>query len=471
MASVPNTLSLQTIVDVIVEVSANAASPPAFNQGLIIGSSTHIPSWGANSRIRQYTSLVGMAGDGFQPTDPEYIAAELYFSQTPAPTYVWIGRQDATASSLSNVIVHSGSGGTGYLVGDVLGVDSGVAGTVQVTSLGANGAVTGITIVQDGTGYSTGTAIGTTGGAGTGCEVDIVAVASETLLQATQYCRAASFIWYGVYCCGAVKADHEAIAAYVQAVQPLAFYFFNTADSDVPTQATTDIFTYLKNTGSSRSLGIYTTTQGGTYPNNAYGGAAVMGCLLALNTGLAGSFYTAKFKSIKGVAYEPLTATQVGYVCGQQGVGGKNGNIYASYANVYTILQEGITPGGTFFYQTINRDVLAANIQYNVMNLLVANPAIPQTDAGEQQLIHAVNLALDNSVSIGYIAPGVWNGVAILNKLLPGTPLPLGYLTLALPMSQLSPGDRAARKAQPIYAAIIEAGAVHFVVINVLVQQ
>jgi len=470
MASVPNTLSLQTIVDVIVEVSAHAASPPAFNQGLIIGPSTYIPSWGANSRIRQYTSLVGMAGDGFQPTDPEYVAAELYFSQKPAPTFVWIGRQDNTGTSLSTVIVHSGSGGTGYLVGDILGVDNGVAGTVEVTTIGTNGAVTGVAIIQDGTGYSTGTGIGTTGGAGTGCELDITAVASESLLLAAQYCRAASFIWYGLYCCGAAKADHEALAAYAEAAQPLVFYFFNTADGDVPTQATTDIFTYLKNTGSSRSMGIYSTTQGGTYPNNAYGGAAMMGCLLALNTGLAGSFYTAKFKTITGVAYEPLTATQVGYVCGQQGVGGKNGNIYASYANVYTILQEGITPGGTFFYQTINRDVLVANIQYNVMNLLVANPAIPQTDPGETQLMHAVNLALDNSVSIGYIAPGVWNGVPIL-KLLPGTPLPSGYLTQALPYSQQSPGNRAARQAMPIYAALIEAGAVHFVTINVLVQQ
>jgi Protein of unknown function (DUF3383) len=102
--------------------------------------------------------------------------------------------------------------------------------------------------------------------------------------------------------------------------------------------------------------------------------------------------------------------------------------------------------------------------------LLATNPSIPQTDAGQTQLIHAVNGAIEQSLQVGFIAPGVWEGVQVLN-LVAGTALPKGYLTQSPPYSQQSLTDKQARKAMPIYAAVIEAGAVHSVVIGVYVQR
>ena len=38
-----------------------------------------------------------MLAAGFTVNSPEYIAAQIYFSQTPAPNEIAIGRQDLTA--------------------------------------------------------------------------------------------------------------------------------------------------------------------------------------------------------------------------------------------------------------------------------------------------------------------------------------------------------------------------------------
>lgn len=90
-------LALSNIVDISVTVSPSAASANSFNQGLFIGPSTIIPSYGTNPRLRRYTSLDGLLSDGFTSANPEYIAAQIYFSQSPVAQYLWIGRQDATA--------------------------------------------------------------------------------------------------------------------------------------------------------------------------------------------------------------------------------------------------------------------------------------------------------------------------------------------------------------------------------------
>ena len=126
-------LPLSDILNVTVVVSPAASPGPAFNQGLVVGSSAVIPSVGANNRVQQFTSLTAMSTAGFAPTAAEYLAAELYFGQSPAPSYLWIGRQDLTA--LESVTI--GSGGTNYEPGDILTVvqSGGSFGQVKVTTV------------------------------------------------------------------------------------------------------------------------------------------------------------------------------------------------------------------------------------------------------------------------------------------------------------------------------------------------
>ncbi|GAB6170550.1 DUF3383 family protein [Paradesulfitobacterium aromaticivorans] len=87
------TLPLSDIVNVLVQVSPVAAVRSGFNLGLIIGTSAVIS---AIDRVKVYTGTDDMIEAGFAAGDAEYKAAQLYFSQKPAPTQVAIGRWDTT---------------------------------------------------------------------------------------------------------------------------------------------------------------------------------------------------------------------------------------------------------------------------------------------------------------------------------------------------------------------------------------
>jgi hypothetical protein len=176
-----------------------------------------------------------------------------------------------------------------------------------------------------------------------------------------------------------------------------------------------------------------------------------------------------KFKTLVGIIPEPLTQSQV------TSIENLNINLYLTYGNAFTWQEQGVTPSGQFFDQTLNLDVLVATLQYNVLALLVSTPSIPMTDPGETQLLQAVNQAASASALIGFIGPGVWAGPTI--SLAAGSPglqagqsLPQGYWSGAPSYATQSATARAARQAQPIYLAIIEAEAVHSILIGVYVQ-
>lgn len=380
-----NTLPLSIPVNVAVSVSPVAAPTPTFNQGLIVGPSTVIPATtGANPRIRQYSSLAQMATDGFTTSHPEYVAAQLYFGQTPAPTYLWVGRQDLTAS--------------------------------------------------------------------------------ETPLAALQACRAASPTWWACLVTSAVDSDHAAIAAYVESVTPQSCYFYTTSSTTVANNTAGNVFLTLQASQYKRSFGVYSTAQSGAFPNNPYAAAAAMGVAMGLNTGLANSMFTMKFKQLTGIGVEPLTQTQV------TNMETSNGNVYLSYGNTYSWLEQGVMASGQYLDEVLNLDMFASDIQYSLANLLISQPSIPRTNAGQAQLLAAVNQACDRAVTRGFIAPGTWNGQQVLN-LTPGTPLPKGYLVQSDSFSKQSASDRQARKAMPIYVSFVEAGAIHSLTVGVYVQR
>lgn len=463
MSTLPSALPVSDIIVVNVSVASGSIAPRPFNQGLIVGSSAVIPSYGANARIRQYPTLAAMLTDGFITSDPEYISAELYFSQTPAPQEVWIGRQDLTA--IKTAIPHSGNAGTGYVVGDVVGVtqSGGSHGFLTVLTVGGSGAVTslGTTVGNQGTGYADGTGLVTTGGTGTGLEVDITAV-GESCLQAVEACYALNNEWYPFMCCGAADADHLALAAFSTANWQTVLYFGSTTDSTIPAGTTGNLALQMQ-AANYKALLSYNTTQAGEFPNNIYAAAALIGLACGLNTGAPNSAFTLNLKQLTGVAPEPLTQTQF------TAITSANCNTCASFGPYSGYVFNGILSSGDFFDQVLDRAMLVNLIQTNLMNLLVSVPKIPQTDAGEQMLIAQVDAACATLAGMGYLAGGVWEGLSIL-KLSTGQSLPLGYFNQAPSYATQSSGDRAARKAMPISCAIIEAGAVDSVVVNVFTQ-
>ena len=83
-----------------------------------------------------------------------------------APMSVGSGLEvDITASVadvLTAAVVHTGAGGTGYAVGDYILVEGGgTNGVLKVTTIGTNGVVTGLSIVNVGVNYTTQTAVAT----------------------------------------------------------------------------------------------------------------------------------------------------------------------------------------------------------------------------------------------------------------------------------------------------------------------
>ena len=467
MATRPLALPVADIIAVSVIAPTGAVAARQFNQGLIVGNSTAIPSYGANPRLRQYASLAAMVADGFTVNSPEYLAASLYFGQNPVPQFVWIGRQDLTA--IQTVAV--AAGGNGYAVGDTVTPTQGGASNAKIVVLtvGAGGAVTslGLTIGNQGTGYAVANGLPTTtSGAGAGLTVNITAI-GETLLQAVQACALTNQSWYGFMCTGAVDADHLALANYSNANFLTALYFGASSTVGIVNGTAGNVALQMQ-TAKYKAFLIYSTTQGGTFPNNAYTAAAAMGVYCGLNTGLPGSAFTLNAKALSGVAAEPLTQTQYSTITGA------NCNVYATFGP-YNILTPGILSDSHFFDQILFRATLVNLIQTNLMNLLVASPKVPQTDVGEHQLLAQVDAACAQLAAIGYLGPGVWTGGPITdlkNNILiaTGQPLNRGYLSVAPSFNQQSLGNRAARQAMPISCAIIEAGAVHSVQIQVITQ-
>jgi hypothetical protein len=460
-------------VNNIIQVSVSAAKAPiaaeSFNQGLIVGPSTTIPSYGTNPRIRQYSSLAGMVADTWSTTAPEYLAATLYFGAASGPGYVYVGRQDLTA--IQTAVPHSGAAGTGYKVGDQVGVTQGSASNGVLTVLTTNpstGAVLslGTTIGNQGTGYSVQADLATTNGSGTGLFVDITAV-GETYLQAVEACQQANANWYGFMCCNASDTDHLQLAEWATANWQAALYIGTTSDSAVVSGTAGNIALQLQALNC-YSLLIYSTTQGGNYTNNAYSAAAVLGQYCGLNTGLAGSAFTLNLQTINLVAPEPLTQTQYSTLKAA------NCNAVMTFGPLIGVFSSGVLGGGLFFDQILFRAMLVNMIQVNELNILTSVPKVPQTDPGEHQLINGVDAACSTMVGIGYIGPGWWvegnyslpGGVNISY----GQALPQGYLDQAQSYAYQSLANKQARQAMPIYCFYNEAGAVHSVSISVNVQ-
>jgi hypothetical protein len=372
---------LSAVCNVAVYISPVTPATPTFNQALIVGSSTVIPT---ATRVRQYSSTAAMLSDGFTSSSPEFLAAQIYFDQTPTPSTVWIGRQDLTVP--------------------------------------------------------------------------------ESALTALQACRTASPNWWACTVLGSSTSDHEAIAPWIQSAGQ-GMYFYTTSDAAVLAGTAGNVMSVLQTGSYNRVFGIYSTTQSGAAPNNAYASAAAMGVAMGLNTYLANSNFTMSLKTLVGITPEPtISQTQVA------AIQALNGNVYTSTAGVFQWLSNGVVANGQFMDEVLNLDMLASDIQYSCIGLLVSAPSVPLTDAGEHQFLAVVSQCAERSVTRGFIAPGTWTGQTVLG-LSAGTPLPKGYMVQAQSYTNQATSDRQARKAMPVYLNFVEAGCTHSLTVGVYVQR
>lgn len=376
-------LPVSNVVNVDVIMSPTAATGRNFGSLLILGTSTVIP---VSERIRLYTGSEEIGAD-FGEDSPEYAAALVYFSQSPQPTQVYVGRWAKTLAT-----AESGS-------------------------------------------------------------VETLAQAITAVLQFTN--------WYGLGIADdedLTAAEITATAAAIQASNLSRVFAVTSDDSGIIDSAsTTDIASTLKAAGYGRTFVQYST-------KSKYAALSAFGRAFTVNFTGNNTTITLKFKTEPGVTYETLTSSQAA------AVDAKNANVYVYYANDTAILQQGVMANGDFFDERHGLDWLQNYVQTNLFNLLYTSTTkIPQTEAGITRLLSNVEQSLDQAVSNGLVAAGVWNGGDI-GQITAGDTLTKGYYVYAQPLSSQAQADREARKSPLIQAAIKLAGAIHYadVQINVV---
>ncbi len=484
--AIATTLPVSRVVNVAVEMSPTAAALRNFGSCLILGDSDIIDT---DERIRLYSSISDIATD-FGISSREYLAAQAFFSQSPQPTQVYIGRwaKSATAGRLRGRTLSSAeqdislftaiTTGTLSLTIDgasksMASIDlsaetnlNGVASQIS-SALGVSGscAWTGerfvITSATTGTSSTvattdTGTLSSLMGFAGSATSV--AGVAAESLASAITALLDYN-TWYMV--CVAPDASDDSIveaAGLIEAASPSRMIGFTTQNStEIDSTASSTLCSRLKGLGYNRTILVYSS-------DSPVAAASVFGRMATINFEGSNTTLTLKFKQLPGVTAENLRSSQA------EALKSHNVNAFCAYQNDTSILQEGITSGGWFIDETHGLDWLQNRVETDLWNLLYTSKKVGQDESGATAIVSCVNKSLEQGVTNGLIAPGVWNGDAF-GALESGDTLSTGYYVYIQPFDEQSQSDREARKAPPIQIAVKLKGAVHFINVTITVNR
>lgn len=485
-----STLPLSDIVDVKVNVGPVAAVRTNFNLGLIIGKSSIISD---TQRIKTYSKLADMTADGWTGLEPEYLAAQIYFSQTPQPSRVAIGRWQLPETAVAAVTACRNANAEWYAC-TVCGVSKSdiesISAYIEATDPAStyfytthdedvlNGVVGNImdilsknkahrTLGQystdsvDTAGYEVGAA---------GAETDIHTLSDDKFKIAVDGDTTEHEITLTLANCisgnntaAEMQKQINAIGGNIYSNVMVEFsidhYVITSPTSKVGSQIritaadANDISAELKIGAANGAKDIDGTT---TYKEAAVG---IMGYAMGANTQTAGSAYTLYCKPESGVAAESVDSTELTKIKSY------NGNVYVNRGSVYNLFENGTMHDGTFFDEVLNLDILSNNLQVAVINTFTEQSKVPQTDPGMEMLVNVLTTPLENALNIGFIAPGVWNTASVLS-VKTGDILTNGYKILFDSISSQSQVDREARKAPPIYVLVKLAGAMHNVKIG-----
>ncbi|MDG9858213.1 DUF3383 domain-containing protein [Pseudomonas nitroreducens] len=488
------TLAVSDVVSVQIVMAPKAAATRDFGALLILGASNVIDT---NERIRQYSSLDAVAAD-FGTTAPEYLAANLFFSQSPQPAILYVGRWAKTASSAKlnggalSVAQQAMSNFTSITTGSMKITVDGTVKTLSALNFSSAAnlnavastittALAGATCVWNAnfsrfeiTSPTTGVTSTLTYASSTGSGTDVSAllglvsgvasapangIAAETLLACVAAIASQSGAWYGLQIADTSPTDADllGVAAFIEGASPSRILGITTQNAlALDGASTTDLAYKLKAANYRRTFSQYSSS-------SPYATASIFGRAFTVDFQGNNTTITLKFKQEPGVTAESLNETQAA------ALKAKNCNVFVNYSNDTAIIQEGVMASGDFFDERHGLDWLQNDLQTAVYNLLYTSTTkIPQTDQGINRIVTTINDRMEQAVVNGLCAPGQWNGPAF-GALESGQYLAAGYYTYAPPVSTQSQADREARKSPTIQVAAKLAGAVHFanVIVNV----
>lgn len=493
------TLPLSDIVDVSVNVGPVAQVRTNFNLGLIVGQSTIIS---ASDRVKTYSKLGDMTADGWTGNEPEYLAAQLYFSQTPQPGHIavgrWVNTGETPETAVAAVTACRNTNAEWYactVCGAAKADIQAVSAYIEAASpacvyfytthdddvaSGTSGNIMDLlsknkvhrTLGQFSTdsaktvGYEVGGASAATDiHSGTANKFKIAVdgdTTSHEIVLTLANCTS------GDTTAAEMQKQIQAISdtrySSVTVIYSVDHYVITSANAGEGSQIritagdTNDISAGLKIGAANGATDIDGTS---TYKEAA---AAIMGYAMGANTQTANSAYTLDAKAEVGVAAADITSTELTKIKFY------NGNVYVNRGSVYNLFENGTMHDGTFFDEVLNLDMLSNDLQVAVINAFTTESKIPQTDAGMEMLQNVLTAPLENAVKIGFIAPGVWNSQSVLS-VKTGDVLTTGYKILFDSITDQTQADREARKAPPVYVLAKLSGAIQYLKIGLYINR
>lgn len=482
-------LSVSDVVKVDINLSPVATPVRNFGALVIVGSTDVI---NPSQRVRQYTTLDGVTAD-FGTTVPEYLAADLFFSQSPQPSVCYVARYapsttagqlvgatlssteqaslltalklittggmtisvDGTPRVLANLDFHSitNLNGAATVIGTALTqatvLWTGSEFTITSKTSGLTSTVSYAT--NPGTGAALATELGLTQAAG--AQAPYPGTAGESAVAAVTAIRGRTGDIYGItFALASPLSDDDmmAVAAYVEGASPSSILGVTSQDANcLDANSTSDIGYRLSAAKYSRTCWQYSSS-------SPYAIASLLGRAFTVDFTANNSVITLMWKQEPGVVGELLTESEVA------ALKAKHGNVFVDYQNNTAIIQNGVMSDGSFFDERQGTDWLQNQVQTDLFNFFYTSPTkIPQTDPGIHQMVAVVEGSMARSVVNGLVAPGVWNSSFQFGPLKTGDALTKGYIVFAPSIASQSQADREARKAPTIQVAAKLAGAVH----------
>jgi len=490
-------LSVSRLISVSVSLTAVGAQFANVNSFLIMGESDVIDT---QTRIMSFNNSASVAAM-FGTTAPEYLAAVAFFSQSPQPGQLYIGRWahapvagrlicgqlspaqqamgnwttitagqfkiqvDAAASPVNvtcptfaaatNLNQVATAITTGMTTASVPATCTwnGQQFVFKSNTTGVNSKVSYLT-----PGNASDISVQLAGTAALGAR-SVAGVAAETALQAVIALDQGPDYWMFFSDDASpdiVAADHQAIASYIESAANPHIYGFTTSDPNAlnPT-VNSDIGSILQAEGLQHTFIFWS-------QETPYAAESAIGRIITTNFQGSNTQMTLAYKQMPGITPDPLSNANA------DALNGKGYNYYSMYNNGVAIITNGWcvcsspTANQVFIDEIYGALALANEIQTNIFNLLVEDNKVPQTDAGNHLLACQMEVALDAFVLNGYLAPGTWNSNGF-GQLAQGDFLPKGYYVYTPPISSQVQSQRAARMSVPFQIAAKTAGAIQSV--------
>ena len=398
-------MPLSDIANVSISLQTGGLTQQGFGTGLILGYS--MTGW--TERSRTYSSITGVAAD-FATTTPEYKAANAYFSQTPRPEQLVIGRGTLKPTMIFKLTVASVLNSQKYsvvLAGTQFDVTSdGTATNDEIivllqAAVAAAATTAGFTAAIGGVAPNTfltltGNAVGnwmsfyptdpalltlqqTTANPGIATDLDAIVVENND--------------WYALMTLYNSSACVLAAAGWTESKDKI--YGVQVIDSECATVAAgiaTDISKALQTAAYFRTWDTY-------HPDNGqFIDAATFGRLLPYIPGSETWFG----KTLAGVSamgtVPPFKMTETW----RQNLIAKNAGYYYTIAG-RNITAEGKVAAGEWIDTIRGRDRLKARIQEAVALVVMNSDKVPYTDAGIGKLDNAIRGCLRLSVGDGFL--------------------------------------------------------------------